>query len=71
MVTTPASGMLPRAEDQPLIAVWPETARALMLGRSTVYDLAKRQELPVEVLRIGGRYFVRTAELREYLGLTA
>jgi predicted DNA-binding transcriptional regulator AlpA len=55
-------------EDQPLLTLL-EAARALGVSRITAYALARERTFPVEVLRIGGRLYVRTAELRRYLGL--
>ncbi|MEU6405459.1 hypothetical protein [Streptomyces sp. NPDC046985] len=43
--------------------------RALMIGRSTGYGLAKRGEYPVKVLRLGNAYRVVTADLLRLLGL--
>jgi hypothetical protein len=43
--------------------------RALMIGRSTGYGLAKQGEYPVKVLRLGNAYRVVTAELLKLLGL--
>lgn len=34
----------------------PTAARALGLGRSTAYELARRDEFPCRVLRIGSSY---------------
>ena len=45
-------------------------ARALGLGRTKAYDLARRQQFPCPVLRIGDTYRVPTAGLLELLGLT-
>lgn len=45
--------------------------RALMLGRSTGYALAKRGTYPVRVLRLGNAYRVVTAELLRLLGVGA
>lgn len=48
-----------------------ETAnRALHLGRTTGYDLAKRGEYPVRVLRLGNAYRVTRADLLRYLGVS-
>ncbi|MEU2859894.1 integrase [Streptomyces mirabilis] len=48
-----------------------ETAnRALQLGRTTGYDLAKRGEYPVRVLRLGNAYRVTRADLLRYLGVS-
>ncbi len=44
-------------------------ARALGLGRSTAYDLARRGEFPCRVLHIGSSYRVPTAELLRVLGI--
>jgi len=44
-------------------------ARALGLGRTKAYDLARRQQFPCPVLRIGESYRVPTAGLLELLGL--
>lgn len=43
--------------------------RALMIGRSTGYGLAKHGEYPVKVLRLGNAYRVVTADLLKLLGL--
>jgi hypothetical protein len=45
--------------------------RALGLGRSKGYELAKRGEYPCKVLRLGSTYRVVTAELLSLLGLAA
>jgi hypothetical protein len=46
-----------------------ETAnRALMIGRSTGYALAKQGEYPVRVLRLGHAYRVVTGDLLALLG---
>lgn len=36
----------------------PEVARVLGISRGLAYELAKRDELPVKVLRLGGRRMV-------------
>jgi hypothetical protein len=43
--------------------------RALMIGRSTGYGLARQGEYPVKVLRLGNAYRVVTADLLKLLGL--
>lgn len=43
--------------------------RALMIGRSTGYGLAKQGQYPVKVLRLGNAYRVVTADLLKLLGL--
>jgi excisionase family DNA binding protein len=42
-------------------------ARALGLGRTKAYELAKRGQFPCRVLRIGSAYRIPTAELLRYL----
>jgi excisionase family DNA binding protein len=44
-------------------------ARALGLGRSTAYELARRGEFPCRVLRIGSSYRIPTADLLRVLGI--
>ncbi|GGN55721.1 hypothetical protein GCM10012285_49740 [Streptomyces kronopolitis] len=54
------------------VAVDLETSnRALGLGRSKGYDLAKRGDYPCKVLRLGNAYRVVTADLLHLLGLAA
>ncbi|MFD7342083.1 hypothetical protein ACFV98_39895 [Streptomyces violascens] len=45
--------------------------RALGLGRSKGYELAKRGQYPCKVLRLGTAYRVVTADLLALLGLAA
>ncbi|ANW19650.1 hypothetical protein [Streptomyces clavuligerus] len=52
------------------VAVDLDTAnRALTIGRSTGYALAKQEEYPVKVLRLGNAYRVITADLHRLLGI--
>jgi hypothetical protein len=44
-------------------------ARALGLGRSTAYELARRREFPCRVLYVGSSYRVPTADLLRVLGI--
>ncbi|MFD5736013.1 hypothetical protein ACFWIY_24805 [Streptomyces sioyaensis] len=54
------------------VAVDLETSnRALGLGRSKGYALAKRGVYPCKVLRLGNAYRVVTADLLDLLGLAA
>jgi hypothetical protein len=46
-------------------------ALALGLGRTKAYDLARRDQFPCRVIRIGETYRVPTAGLLELLGVTA
>ncbi|MEU9026444.1 hypothetical protein AB0D46_02700 [Streptomyces sp. NPDC048383] len=45
--------------------------RALGIGRSKGYELAKRDQYPCKVLRLGNGYRVVTADLLNLLGLAA
>ena len=47
----------------------PTAARALGLGRTKAYELAKHDEFPCRILRIGGTYRIPTVELLHYLGI--
>ena len=62
---------LTRAEllAMPVTVDIPTAARALGLGRSTAYELARRGRFPCRVLRIGSSYRVPTAELLRVLGI--
>lgn len=42
--------------------------RALGMGRTLAYDLAKRGQFPVRVLRLGNKYRVARADLLRQLG---
>ncbi|WP_434094524.1 integrase [Streptomyces jumonjinensis] len=54
------------------VAVDLDTAnKALTIGRSTGYALAKQDDYPVTVLRLGNAYRVVTADLHRLLGVTA
>ncbi|MFE0880737.1 MULTISPECIES: helix-turn-helix domain-containing protein [Streptomyces] len=43
--------------------------RALGIGRTLAYDLARRGEFPVPLLRLGNAYRVRRADLLAVLGI--
>ncbi len=43
--------------------------RAINIGRTTAYDLAKRGDFPVRVVKVGDRYRVTKADLFEYRGV--
>ena len=43
-------------------------ARALAIGRTKAYDLARRGKFPCRVIKIEGSYRVPTAELQRVLG---
>jgi predicted DNA-binding transcriptional regulator AlpA len=44
-------------------------ARALDLGRTSAYSMAKRGEFPVPLLRLGSQYRARRTDLLELLGI--
>jgi hypothetical protein len=44
-------------------------AKALGLGRTKAYELAKKGEFPCRVIRVGASYLVPTAELFKLLGV--
>jgi excisionase family DNA binding protein len=44
-------------------------AKALNIGRTTCYQLARAGELPVPVLRLGAQYRVASQELLRVLGM--
>jgi hypothetical protein len=44
-------------------------ARAIGLGRTRAYQLARRGEFPCKVIRIGASYRVVTVDLRRLLGI--
>lgn len=70
-MTDAAKEGLTRAEllALPVVVDVATVARALGLGRSTAYELARRDEFPCRVLRIGSSYRIPTAELLRVLGI--
>lgn len=57
--------------DLPVVVDLVTAGRVLGMGRTTAYEAARRGEFPVPVLRVGRRYRVVTAHLRDLLGLTS
>lgn len=53
----------------PVVVDVTTAARALGLGRSTAYELARRGEFPCRVLHIGSSYRIPTADLLRVLGI--
>lgn len=53
----------------PVVVDVTTAARALGLGRSTAYELARRDEFPCPVLRVGSSYRIPTAGLLRLLGI--
>ena len=56
--------------NRPVISL-PEAADILTIGRSTAYSLAQKNQFPTPVIKVGGRYVVPTAPLRQLLGVDA
>ncbi|MBI9000048.1 helix-turn-helix domain-containing protein [Corynebacterium sp. CCM 9185] len=48
-----------------------EAAAVLGISKSSAYAAIKRNEFPTPVIKIGGRYVVPTAPLRQLLGVDA
>jgi hypothetical protein len=55
--------------DLPVIIDIVTAGRVLGMGRTAAYEAARRGDFPVPVLRVGNRYKVVTAHLRELLGV--
>ena len=53
----------------PVVVDVSTAALALGLGRSTAYELARRDEFPCRVIRVGGSYRIPTADLLRVLGI--
>jgi hypothetical protein len=49
--------------------VWPTLGRALGIGRTTTYQLARTNQLPIPVLRVGRQLRARRRDLLAFLGL--
>ena len=54
-------------QEEPYTLTIEEAARRLGIGRSLAYDLARRDELPVKVLRLGRRLVVPRPALERVL----
>lgn len=52
-----------------MVPLWPDAARPFAVAKTRAFQLAHAGEFPVPVLRVGGRYLVRTTDLRRELGL--
>lgn len=55
--------------DLPVSVHLDDANRALGIGRTTGYTLARQDEYPVPVLRLGRAYRVRRADLLRFLGV--
>jgi hypothetical protein len=60
---------VPDPEVEPILPLWPDSARPLDIGRARAYEMARQGTFPVEVMKIGGKWKVRTVDLRRFLGL--
>ncbi|MEW1719810.1 DNA-binding protein [Streptomyces sp. NPDC093109] len=69
-MTSPRPFTIAEIYDQPaMVPLWPGVGRALGLAESTTYQLAAQHRLPVEVVRLGRRQFVRRVDLLTFLHL--
>lgn len=68
MPTTTKDRAVPTVAEQPMM-VGRDTFAPLGLSTTTGYALLKRGEFPIPAQRVGGRWLVRTADLRRFLGV--
>src|SRR6266511_2474610 len=61
---------LPDPREEPTVPVWPVVGRLLGRRRSAILELARRDQLPVRVRRVGRSYRVATVALLRVLGWT-
>ncbi len=73
MSTKGPGGVRPAPSPESLPPVFPvQTAsRVLGIGRNQTYDLIRREEYPVRVLKISSRFKVSRYDLLAYLGAQA
>lgn len=55
------------SQPEPGTYTLPQAAHRLGIGVATIYDLNRRGEVPVPVLRIGKQHRIRKADLEAYL----
>lgn len=53
----------------PTVDLYPTAAQALGIGRSRAYEMARRGDFPVPVLRLGRSLKVTRASMLRFLGL--
>lgn len=53
---------------KPALSIWPDTAKVLGVSRSTVYEMARQNQLPT--ILISRRKKVPSAALKAMLGIT-
>lgn len=54
----------------PVAVNLPTAARALSLGLTSAYVMAKQGQFPVPLIKVGGQYRVRRADLMTLLGVS-
>jgi hypothetical protein len=66
-----ATPTIPTAEESPTVSAWPIAGKALGIGKDVTYERAATGELVpgVPVLKVGNKYRVPTAALRQALHL--
>lgn len=57
----------PDPREAPTVPLWPIVGRLLGRKRSAILELARRDQLPIRVLRVGRTYRVSTLELLRML----
>ncbi|MFE4692933.1 helix-turn-helix domain-containing protein [Streptomyces sp. NPDC056749] len=53
----------------PVAVKFDDSNRALGLGRTTAYELARRGEYPLPLMRLGRNYRVRRSDILRFLGI--
>lgn len=67
---SPQSPTIAQLRSGPPAVDLPTAAAVLHIGRTKAYELAKRDQFPVPVRRVGTSYRVSVAALLEYLGIS-
>lgn len=49
--------------------IWPTLGRACHIGRTTTYQLARADALPVPVVRVGRQFRAKRSDLLAFLGI--
>ncbi|MDG9705565.1 DNA-binding protein [Streptomyces sp. DH37] len=53
-----------------IVPVWPTVGQAYGISRTTTYELARADALPVPVIRVGRQFRARRVDLLKSLGIT-
>jgi hypothetical protein len=69
MVTVRPGLSVAQIQQLPAVIDVVTAGRALGLGRTTSYQLARSGEFPCRIMRVGRKYLVPTADLLTLLGL--